>query len=119
LSLLIAWFSSASAIWITAQFLPGFALRNGFKGALWVGAILALLHVLLGTLLFGLIGIGTLGLGFALRRLTEWLVTAILLVITDKLSSSLAIRGFGLAFGAAIVITVLDNVIARVLRALL
>ena len=119
LSLLVAWFASSATIWLTAQFLNGFQLRNGFKGALWVGAILGLLHILLGKLLFGIIGIGTLGLGFVLKRLTEWLVTTILLIVTDKLSSTLAIRSFGLAFGAAIIISVGGNLIERVLHSVL
>lgn len=118
-SLLIAWVANSVAIWLTAQFLPGFSVRNGWKGAFLVALILGLLSAVFGWFLFGLIGIGTLGLGFFLHRITEWLVTAILLVVTDKLSDTLTIHSFGLAFGAAVIITVVSSLTERAIHIIL
>lgn len=114
MTLLAKWLISSAAIWLTAELLPGFSVK-GFKGALIVALILGLLDALLGWLLFVVIGIGTLGVGFLLGFATRWLVMALLLVVTDKLSESLKIRSFGMAFVGAIVIATLTSVGQRLL----
>jgi putative membrane protein len=64
---------------------------------------------LVGWLLFVIIGIGTLGLGFLLAFVTRWVVNAILLKVTDALTDRLTIRGFGPALLAALVMSVLGT----------
>jgi putative membrane protein len=113
-ALLAKWLISSAAIWLTAELLPGFSVK-GFKGALLVALILGLLDALVGWFLFVVIGLGTLGIGFLLAFATRWLVMAILLVVTDKLSDNLKIRSFGLAFVGAIVITTLSALGHRLL----
>ena len=118
-ALLIAWATSTLALWVTASVLPGFTITKGAKGAALVALILGLLSFLLQKLLFVVIGIGTLGLGFVFERITQWLVATILLVITDKVSKTLTINSFGIAAVAALVIIVLQTLANAVIRGLM
>ena len=115
MSLLITWLISSAAVWLTAQILPGFTVK-GFKGALVASAVIGLLQVLIGWLLFFVIGVGTLGIGFLLAFITRVVVTAILIVLTDKLTVSLKVNSFGTAFVGAILISVVGTLLTRVLR---
>lgn len=105
---LIALLTSTAALWGTANLLPGFTIKNGLGGAALVALVLGLLDYVLRHFLFVLIGIGTLGLGFLFRPLSQWLVTTLLLVLTDKLSDTLKIRSFGVAALGALGVTVLS-----------
>jgi putative membrane protein len=114
-SLLITWLITSAAVWVTAQILPGFSVA-GFKGALVASAVIGLLQVLIGWLLFFVIGVGTLGIGFLLAFITRVVVTAVLIVLTDKLTVSLKVKSFGVAFIGAIMISAVSTVLTRVLR---
>ncbi|MDH5672600.1 MAG: phage holin family protein [Myxococcales bacterium] len=112
--LALSWLMHSAAVWVTAELLPGFSVK-GFKGAMITAAVLGLLQVVLGWVLTLVIGIGSLGLGFVFMFATRWLVTAILLVLTDKLSESLKIRNFSTALVGAIVISVLTTLGSKLL----
>lgn len=101
--MLISWFVLAVSVWIAAKLLPGMQLR-GFGGAIWVSALFGLLNFGIGWLLFVMLGLGTLGLGFIFAFLTRWVVDAILLKWTAAISSSLDIDRFRTAFFAALII---------------
>jgi len=107
--LLISWLLLSVAVWITGLILPGFRVR-GFFGAVVVAAIFGLLNLFLGWLLFVLIGIGTLGLGFLFAFITRWIVDAILLKITDAFTERLEIRSFGWALAAALIMSLVGTV---------
>lgn len=102
--LLVSWLVLSLIMLLTAALLPGFRLR-GFGGALVVAALFGVLNVLIGWLLFVVIGVGTLGIGFLLAFVTRLVVDAILLKAVDGLSKSLEIDGFGWAFAGAAVIS--------------
>ena len=120
ISILITWVASAVALVVTAMVLPGFEVRNGFMGAIKVALILGLLTAVLGKLLFGLLVVVTLGIGFLLKPLTTWLVSTLLLIATDKLSTTLTIRGgFMIAAIGALAIAVVSTVVERAAMALL
>src|SRR3954466_10940054 len=104
MSLLIAWFISALAVWLTAKLLPGFQVQ-GFGGAVVVAALVAVLDVLLGWLIYLVLGLATLGIGFLLSVITHWVVLAILLELVDMLTKRLAIKNFGTALVASLCIT--------------
>jgi putative membrane protein len=97
MNMLLSWLILSVSVWLTAAILPGFQV-TGFWGAIKVAAIFGLLNFFLGWLLFVLLGIATLGIGFLLAFLLRWLVNAILLKVTDALSTSLHIKSFGTAF---------------------
>jgi putative membrane protein len=108
MGILITWLVLSLAVWITSLILPGFRVR-GFKGAILVAMVFGILNWMLGYLLFVIIGIGTLGLGFLLAFLTRWLVDAILLRLTAAMTSSLSIKSFGWAMAAALVMAMVGT----------
>jgi putative membrane protein len=116
MGILLSWLVLSLSVWLTAMILPGFSV-NGAYGAVKVAALFGLLNWLLGKLIFVVIGIGTLGIGFLLAFLTRWIVNAILLKITDALSSSLKIKSFGYALLAALVMSGFGTLAEYAIRA--
>lgn len=115
MQLLITWFISAVAVWLTAQILPGFTV-TGAKGALIASAVIGLLNALLGWLLWLVLGVGTLGIAWLLGFITQFVVMAIVIMFADKMIASLKVNGFGSAFIGSIIITLISTVLTRVLR---
>jgi putative membrane protein len=105
LSILLSWLVLSGAFWLTAEILPGFEVR-GFRGAMLVAVLFGIINWLIGWLLFVVLGIVSLGIGFLLAFLTRWLVNAILLKVTDHLTSSLNIRDFRTALLGALLLSV-------------
>ena len=105
---LIHWLVLAVAFLITAKVVPGVRLF-GLWDAIVVAAIFGVLNWLLGWLLFVVIGIGTLGIGFLLWFITHWVVNAILIKLTDALTSRFEVRSFGTALIAALVMSLLGK----------
>ena len=118
ITILLSWLIMAGAFWLTARVLPGFEVRD-YRAALIVAAIFGVINWLIGWLLFVLIGIASLGIGFLLSFLTRWLVNALLLKLTDSLSSHLRIDGFRTALIAALMISLLATVGQWLLRVVL
>jgi putative membrane protein len=114
-ALLISWLIMSVIVMITAWIIPGVNVR-GLGGALWIALLLGVFNVTLGWILFVLIGIGTLGLGFLLAFVTRWLVDAILLQLVAALTRSLDIVSFGRAFLAAMVMSGLGTLAEFLLR---
>lgn len=108
MEILLSWLVMSIAVYLTAVLLPGFEVR-GFGGAIAVAAVFGVLNWLLGWLLFAVIGLSTLGVGFLLAFLTRWIVMALLLKLTDALLDSLKIRGLGMAFIGAAVMSLLGT----------
>ncbi len=114
-SIIVSWLVLSLAVWVTAMVLPGFKVR-GFGGALIVAALFGLLNWLLGWLLFVLIGLGTLGLGFLLAFITRWIVDALVLKIVDAATDRLEIKGFSWALAAALVMSAVGTLAELVLQ---
>ncbi len=117
--MLTTWAVYTVALWATSRVLPGFELRGGFTGALAVGAIYGLLNLLLGWLLYVVIGVATLGIGFLIGFATRFVVTTILLVVTDAVSERLEIAGWRTAALGALGMSFFGMVTEWGLRALL
>jgi len=107
--LILTWLVLTVAVWITAMIVPGFKVK-GFTAAIFVAAIFGVLNLLLGWLIFVVLGVATLGLGFLLAFITRWIVNAILLKLTDALTDKLTIDGFGTALIAAAVMSLIGTV---------
>jgi putative membrane protein len=105
LSVLISWLVLSAAFWLTAEILPGFQLRGGAGSAAVVAAVFGIINWLIGWLLFVLLGVVSLGLGFLLAFITRWIVNAILLKVTDAMSSRLDIDRFQTALLGALLIS--------------
>jgi uncharacterized membrane protein YvlD (DUF360 family) len=105
--LLISWLVLSFGLWITSALVPGFRI-SGFTGALVVGAVFGVLHFFIGWLLFTVIGIGTLFIGFVFSFITKWIVSAIVLQITNSVTNSLEIDNFRIALAGAAVLAFLS-----------
>lgn len=110
--LLLTWLVLAIAVWLTAAILPGFKV-NGFWGAIKAAAVFGTLNWLLGWLIFVVLGIATLGIGFLLAFITRWIVMALILSLADKISSSINIKNFSTALIGALLMTVLGSLVER------
>src|ERR1043165_434961 len=96
MALIVSWLGLPLAVGVRAPVLPGFHLKDG-RSALLVAAIFGLLNFLLSKLLFVIFSVITLGIAWLLGLLTRWLINALLLVLTDKLTDQLKIDNFGWA----------------------
>ncbi len=102
--LLLSWLVLSVSFWITAAILPGFQVKS-FGGAIGVAALFGILNWLLGWFIFVVLGIATLGLGFLLAFITRWIVMAVLLKLTDALSSNFKVKSFGTAVIGALLMS--------------
>ena len=108
MSILLSWAILAFAVWVTAVVLPGFHIK-GFGSAMLVAALFGVLNFLLGWIFFAVLTIATLGLALLFAFVTRWVVNAIILVITDKLTDHLTIDSFGWALGGALMMSALGT----------
>jgi putative membrane protein len=119
MGVLVSWLVLSLAVWVTARLVPGFEVKGGATGAIVVGALFGVLHWALGKLLFAVLVVGTLGLGYLLAFLTRWVVSAILLKLADALTDKLTIRSWGTALVGAAVMSLLSAVGDALVRAVL
>ena len=108
--LLATWLVLTLAVWLTAAILPGFKV-SGFWGAVKAAAVFGTLNWLLGWFFFVVLSIVTLGIGWILAFITRWVVMAIILKLSDKLSSSIEIDGFGTALIGALLMTAIGSLV--------
>lgn len=113
--LILSWLILSLAVWVTDAVLPGFHIKNA-KSAVLVAAIFGVLNFLLGWLMFAVFTVATLGLAWLLAFITRWIINAILLVITDKLTDHLKIDSFGWALGGALVMSLVGTLGEWVVR---
>jgi len=112
LHLLLTWLILAIAVFLTAAILPGFKV-NGFWGAIKAAAVFGTLNWLLGWLFFVVLSIVTLGIAYLLAFITRWIIMAIILKLSDKVSSSIEIDGFGTALIGALLMTGIASLVER------
>lgn len=108
MELILSWLVLSVAVWLTAAILPGFHVKS-FGSAVLVAAVFGVLNFLLGWLLFAVFTVVTLGIAWLLAFITRWIINAILLVLTDKLTDHLHTDGFGWALGGALLMSVLGT----------
>lgn len=116
MALLLSWITVALGLWLADKLLSDFEISGGWKSYVLVAALLGILQFLLGWLIYVILGIVTLGLGFLFSFVTRLIVSAIVLLIVDKLSRRLTIRGFVPALLAALIVAVTGSVVDFVLR---
>jgi putative membrane protein len=114
-ALLIRWAVLAVAFAITSWLLAGMDVSGGVWGYIWVSALFGIANAILGTIL----RIITLPLTLLTLGLFSLVVTAIMLSITDALSSNLTIdEFFWTAIWAAIILAFVTVIIDVVLLGL-
>jgi putative membrane protein len=104
MNLILSWLILSFAVWVTGAILPGFRVKS-FKSALIVAAVFGLLNLLLGWLLFAVFTVATLGIAWLLAFITRWIINAILLMLTDKLTDHIKIDSFGWALLGALLMS--------------
>jgi putative membrane protein len=108
MSILLSWLILSFAVWLTAVILPGFHVKN-FGSAAVVALVFGVLHFFLGWLFFTVFTIATLGLAYLLAFLTRWIITAIVLKITDGVTDLLKIDNFGWALLGALLMSAIGT----------
>jgi putative membrane protein len=103
------------SVWIAAEILPGIKVKS-FWDAVVVSIIFGIANFFFGWLLFTIIGIATIGLGFIFSFLARIIVSSILLMLTDALTDRLEVKSFGWAFACAALIAVLSTLMERLLH---
>jgi putative membrane protein len=110
---LLIWLLSAVAFAITSWVLPGMDVSGGFFGYLWVSLLFGLVNGIIGTLL----RLFTLPLIFLTLGLFSLVVTALMLQLTDSLSSHLTIdEFFWTAIWAALILACINVLLDLVVR---
>jgi putative membrane protein len=89
---------------LAAKLFDGVRLAGDFADALWVAACFSILSFLLSWLLFGLLGIATLGIGFIFHFITQLVAAALIVRLTSTLSSRFSVTGFVPALGTAVLL---------------
>lgn len=105
MNILLSWLVLAAGVFLATVLLDDVKVRGGFGSYMIIAAIFGVLNFFLGWLLFVVIGISTLFIGFVFAFITRLVVDAIVLMLTSKLSSRLEVRGFGTAIVAAFVMS--------------
>ena len=108
MELFLSWLVLSFAVWVTDAVLPGFHVKS-FGSAILVAAIFGILNFLLGWLLFAVFTVVTLGIAWLLAFITRWIINAILLVLTDKLTDHLKIDSFAWALGGALMMSLVGT----------
>jgi putative membrane protein len=108
MGILLSWLILSVAMWVTAMILPGFHVKS-FGSAIVVAALFGVLNFFLGWLIFAVLTVATLGIAWLLAFITRWIINAIILTLTDKLSDRLTIDGFRWALLGALVMSALGT----------
>jgi putative membrane protein len=112
-ALLVRWALLAVAFGVTSWILSGMSISGGFWAYVWVSALFGIVNAVIGTIL----RIVTLPLTVLTLGLFSVIVNAIVLSITDWLTSHLTIDEFWwTAIWAAIIMAVVSVVLGLALR---
>jgi putative membrane protein len=95
---------NAVALWVASSLLDGIELSSGFWRVLLVGAIFGLVNALIRPVAL------LLSLPFLILTLGlfTFVVNALMLLLTDAITSSLTVDGFGSALGGAVIISIVS-----------
>lgn len=114
MTIIVGWLSAALGLFVASRVLKGVKLAS-FGDALWAGALLGALQWGLHWLIFVGLGIATLGIGFLLWFITNWIASAIVVLIASKLSSRLEVEGFLNALVTAFLVAATSALLRRAL----
>jgi putative membrane protein len=114
--LLIRWAVLAGAFAVTTWLLSGIEISGGFWGYLWVSALFGIVNAIIGTIL----RILTLPLTIVTLGLFSLVVNALMLELTDALTSHLTIdEFFWTAIWAAIILSIVSVILDIIVRSTL
>jgi putative membrane protein len=108
LHILVVWLVSALALWLVARIVPGIEVRD-FGAALLATIVIAIVNALVGPVLRFIAW----PLTFLTLGLFKLVINAILLKLASMFSPGFRVRGFLDAILGALVLTVLEYVLRR------
>jgi len=112
---LLLWVLGAAAFAVTSWILPGMSVSGGVWGYLWVSALFGIVNGIIGSLL----RVVTLPLSVLTLGLFSLVVTALMLKLTDALSSHLSIDEFWwTAVWAAVILAFVTVALAVIVQLL-
>lgn len=111
---ILSWALAALAIYLAAKIFDGVRLAGDFADALWVAAIFSVLSFFLSWLIFGVLGLATLGIGFIFHFVTQLVTAAIVVKLTSALSSRFSVKGFLPALGTAVLLALAAELTHRI-----
>lgn len=106
-NLLGRWIALTLAVWLADVFVGGVAISGGLWGHLWVAALFGLANAIIGNLI-RLVAFPALLLTLGLFSIV---VNAWMLMLVGDASSTLEVSGFGAAFLAGLIISVVSAVL--------
>jgi putative membrane protein len=114
--LLIRWAVLAGAFAVTTWLLSGIEISGGFWGYLWVSALFGIVNAIIGTIL----RILTLPLTLITLGLFSLVINALMLELTDAITSHLTIdEFFWTAIWAAIILSIVSVILDLIVRSTL
>jgi uncharacterized membrane protein YvlD (DUF360 family) len=116
MALLVSWIAVAIGLWLADKLLPNFTITGDWKSYAIVAALLGVLHFCWAGSSTWCWGLVTLGLGFLFGFITRLIVSAIVLLIADKLSKRLTIGGFVPALIASVIVALTGSAADLLLR---
>jgi len=118
MSILITWAVLTFSMWVASMLLSKMKIEGGVVSHFMVSGIFGGLMVLVGWLIYLLLGTFSAGLLFAFSFLGKLRAGAIVLKLTDAFSDRLEVDGFGTAIIASLIMSLSGTVAEAVLRAL-
>lgn len=107
--MIINWLILSLAFWGVAALLPTMKIQGGVVSVILVAGLFGVLNFFLGKLIFVVLGVATLGLGFVLALVTRIVADTLILKLTDALSDRLEIKNWRTALVAAVLISALGT----------
>lgn len=110
--LILRWLVLTISIWVVAATIPGIHVSGGMKTYLWIALVFGLINAILGSIL----KILTFPLSLLTFGLFLLVINAGMLALTAKWTTSLTIDGFWSAFFGALVISIIGQLLGRLIK---
>jgi putative membrane protein len=106
MGLLISWALVAFGLFVADKLVSDFDIAGDWKSYVVVAAVVGIVNFFVGWFIYGVLVIGSLGLGWIFSTVTRIVTSAIVLKIADAMSTRFTIKGFLPAVWAAIILAV-------------
>jgi putative membrane protein len=112
MKLLLRWIVLTISIWVVAATIPGIHVSGGVKTYLWIALVFGLINAILGNV----IKVLTFPLSLITFGLFLLVINAGMLALTAKWTKNLTIDGFWSAFFGALVISIIGQLLSRLIK---
>lgn len=112
MKLILRWIVLTISIWVIAAIVPGIHVTGGVKTYLWLALVFGLINAILGNV----IKVLTFPLSLLTFGLFLLVINAGMLGLTARWTSSLSIDGFWSAFFGALLISMIGQLLTRLVK---